>query len=69
MARDFKDLVITDLADQLARTEALLVAYRLTAVMAIDQAAELTQQNKQLQCCLRNDLAKRFDVDLESETA
>ena len=69
MPRDSKDLVIEQFGYDLAQAEALLVTYRSIAMVAINQAAELTRRNKQLQCCLRNDLKKRFDVDLESETA
>jgi hypothetical protein len=69
MARDFKDLVITELADDLAQTEALLVAYRAALLVAIGENATLTTQNRRLRECLRVDLERRFDVRLDSEAA
>ena len=69
MARDFKDLVIAELAHDLAQTEAAMVAYRAALLVAIGENATLTTQNRRLQECLRVELERRFDVRLDSEAA
>jgi hypothetical protein len=65
VARDFKDLVIAELAHDLAQTEAAMVAYRAALLVAIGENATLTTQNRRLRECLR----QRFDVRLDSEAA
>jgi hypothetical protein len=56
MPRGPADLVIEQLAEDLAEAEALLVTYRSMAQMAVAQIAGLTQENKRLREARREEL-------------
>jgi regulator of replication initiation timing len=74
MARsDYREIVITDLADELVAREAQLrealhelETYRLMAKLAIHQLATLTAENKRLRDRLAETYASRRDAEQEA---
>lgn len=74
--RDYKDIVITDLSDELAATKIALIealrdraAYQLLAKVALGRITELTAQNDRLRLCVRRSLADVCGFDASDSAA